>query len=178
MATVTFGSEDAIYGSGFYAEAVYGEFGPTLIPDSVSASIFTGSLILFGDSNTEAKENSLNSFLGGVQKSGGAEAQLNSEELSSNIGTVIIRATVGLTGQQANSSVGFVKANVVEFVPGITINSFSSGVEIEAGAFEGLTSVSGFSGVGQTSESGQQFDFNGVKELYDRRRTVVLPRVA
>lgn len=244
MTIVTFGSDDAIYGSGVYREAVYGEFGPTLVPNSVFASTSVGAFNVSGDSNlttvgvegssfggvVEANITELigqeggpeaaqgfagslqvnvsenlsstfantftgnlsvsansnltlpgtvsNSLLGNVQNSAGASFEPTTQELSSGLGTVIIRATVGLTGQTLSSFVGNLRPNVTEFVLGLSINSSVGFVKTEAIANQNLNTLTLVAESGNTEETSTRFDFGAVKNLYDRRRTVVLPRVA
>lgn len=244
MTTVTFGSEDAVYGSGVYGEAVYGEFGPTLTPNSVSASTSVGAFNVSADGNLTAAgaEGSIsggvaeaniteligqeggpeaaqgfagsvqvnvsenlsstfantstgnvsvsansnlslsgaasNSFLGNVQNSAGAFVEPTTQELSSDLGTVIIRATVGLTGQTLSPSVGRLQPNVTELVFGLGSNSSVGPISTGARANQSLNTLTLVARSGNTEETSTQFDFEVVKDLYDRQRTVVLPRVA
>jgi len=242
MTTITFGSEDAIFGSGVYGEAVYGEFGPTLLIDGfsttssvgvldtsananttlvgvtgesfvgdvtanitelievgpsaaqsavgtvqvniseilvgVSATGFAGDLSFEAKANTTPEGAEVTALEGTVEASGGALESLNGVEGTTTLGTVIISATVGLTGQQLNGSVGVVKPNIVEYISGVSVTSAVSTTEEFGTATQVLPSVFATSQVGNTTEVGVVFNFEAVKETYDRRRTIRLSRVA
>lgn len=242
MTTITFGSEDAIFGSGVYGEAVYGEFGPTLLIDGfsttssvgvldtsananttlvgvtgesfvgnvtanitelievgppaaqsavgtvqvniserlvgVSATGFAGDLSFEAEANTTPEGVEATVLEGVVEASGGALESLNGVEGTTALGTVIIPATVGLTGQQLNGSVGVVKPNIVEYISGVSATSAVSTTDEFGTAIQVLPSVFATGQAGNTTEVGVVFNFEAVKETYDRRRTIRLSRVA
>lgn len=242
MATITFGSEDAIYGSGVYNEAVYGEFGPTLLINGVSGSSSAGTLDVSANASTSINGVTGTSFVGNVtadvtelietgppaaqssvgtvqvniseilvgasatgfagelsfnaqantttggtegtalegtaEASGGALESLTGVEGTTALGTVIIVAAVGLEGQQLNSSLGVVKPNIVEYIPGVFATGATNTTEEFGEANETLTPILATSQAGNTTETGVVFNFEAVKETYDRKRTVRLSRVA
>jgi len=240
MATITYGSEDAIYGSGVYNEAVYGEFGPTLLIDGVSTTSSVGTLSTSAQASTtlvgvsatgsvgvvienvtevlvgaEATSSigtvqvNISEILTGVeatgasgsftfvaeanttvtgaegvvtegviQPSGGASQSLTGVEGTSALGTVVITATVGLAGQQVDSALGAVQVNLIEYITGVTSTGAAGTTEELGKANKTLSSVFATGSAGNTSETAVVFDFEAVKETYDRRRTIKLPRVA
>lgn len=145
---------------------------------STFANTFTGDVSVSANSNLSLSGTVSSSFLGNVQNSAGAFVEPTTQELSSDLGTVIIRATVGLTGQTLSSSVGNLRPNVTELVLGLNTNSSVGSVETEAKANQSLSTLTLVAESGNTEETSTQFDFDAVKNLYDRQRTVVLPRVA
>jgi hypothetical protein len=240
MATITYGSEDAIYGSGVYDLAVYGEFGPTLSIEGFSATTAVGNLDTSAEANTtpagvfatgavgslvvditevlvgvEATSTlgsvqvniseiltgvqatgSVGSFTfttevnltltgvqataleGVVQPSGGATKSLTGVSGTSAIGTVVITATTGLTGQQLNGSVGLLQVNITENITGVFATSNFGDTEESGKANHTPTSIELTGASGNTSETGVVFDFESVKETYGRKRTVILSRAA
>lgn len=178
MATITYGSEDAIYGSGVYNEAVYGEFGPTLLIDGVSATSSVGTLTTSAEANTTLNGAEGTTTEGVVQPSGGALKSLTGVSGTATLGQIIIDATTELTGQQLDSTLGTVQVNLIEYITGVTSTGATGTTEELGEANQILGSVSATGFAGDTSETAVVFDFEAVKETYDRRRTIKLPRVA
>jgi len=123
---------------------------PTEVLDSVSATISVN----FGQVNVAA-------IISGVSATGAVGTLeekptevLESVSATGIIGNVGVGATQALTGVAATISVGtFTISNTVT-----------------------LTGVVGTTAAGQTTETGVIFDFGAVRDLYDRDRTVYVPR--
>lgn len=178
MATITYGSEDAIYSSGVYNEAVYGEFGPTLLIDGVSTTSSVGTLSTSAEANTTLSGVEGATAEGIVQPSGGALESITGVEGTATLGQIIIDATTELTGQQLNSTLGSIQINLIEYITGFISTGAAGTTEENGTANQTLGSVFATGSAGSTSENGVVFDYESVKNTYDRRRTVILPRVA
>lgn len=180
MATITYGSEDAIYSSGVYNEAVYGEFGPTLLIDGVSATSSVGTLTTSAQANTTLNGVEGAATEGVVQPFGGALESLTGVSGTATLGQIIIDATTELTGQQLDSALGSIQVNLIliEYITGVTSTATLGTTEELGTANQILGSAFATGSAGNTSETAVVFDFEAVKETYDRRRTIKLPRVA
>ena len=174
MTTITYGSDDAIYNSGVYGEAVYGEFGPTLLIDSVSASASLGTVQVSVNVETTLNGFELVALEGAVEASGGALESLTGLEGTSSLGNVSIRATAGLVGQQLNVSLGSIKPNVIEHLPSLSATGFVGTTQERGVANKTLPSLSASIQLGDTTETAVVFNFEAIKEKYDRKRTVII----
>lgn len=174
MVTVTYGSGDAVYGSGVYNLAVYGEYGPTLSVTGFGSTSSLGTITVAAEANKNLVGNQLVTTQGVITVAGEAVETLAGVSGTSSLGSVTISASTGLTGQQLTSSLGLVKANITEYLLGVSATS-SSGLTTETGiANHTLSSATSTGFAGSTTETGVVFNFEAVKERYDRERTVIL----
>jgi len=111
----------------------------------------------------------------GVQANPGAGA--TGVESTGSIGTLehsnttLLQSVVGTVPEPS------VEPQITEVIGGV----FATGAVNDAFTFSNthvITSVGMTGTAGQTTETGVLFDFEGVKTLYDRRRTIYIPRAA
>ena len=173
-------SSDAIYGIGVYGQASYGIVEPVV---QVAGVTGTGAVapVVAGGFEIDITERIDN----GVEATGqvGSPTQIKvgagatGVEATGSIGTLEHSNTKELTGVVGTVPEPSVEPQITEVIGGV----FATGAVNDNFTFSNstlLTGVEGTTVVGQTTETGVQFDFQAVSALYSRRRTVYIPRVA
>ena len=170
----------ARYGVGIYGTSRYGEADITASIAGVSA---TGAIapIVAGGFEVDISER-----LGSVAATGTAgTVQVNVAEVlagvsaTGSIGTPqpIVSFSVDVVGVSAVASLGTVEAKTTEVV-NIGVSATGAVGSLTLHTTAGIAGVQGTFTVGAGTYTGVQFDFNAVRELYDRRRTSVIDRAA
>ncbi len=81
-----------------------------------------------------------------------------------------------LTGVSATTSLGAVEVFIVVNVVGVSATGAVGSIGTSTSA--GLSGIQGTSAVGTISTTAVVFNYNAVRDLYDRRRTVNIERAA
>lgn len=166
MATITYGSEDAIYGSGVYNLAVYGEYGPTLLIDGVSSSSSVGTFGTSAKANTTLVGLFTTGAAGTLETSAKANTTLVGISSTSSVGFVQVNTSEVLTGVQITGSVGsftFV-AEANKTITGAQAVASEGIAQASGDALQNLTGVSGTLALGTvvisatTGLTGQQLN--------------------
>lgn len=89
----------------------------------------------------------------------------------------IVSFSVDVIGVSAVASLGTVEAKTTEVV-NIGVSATGAVGSLTLHTTAGISGVQGTFTVGTGTYSGVQFDFNAVRELYDRRRTSMIDRAA
>jgi hypothetical protein len=192
----------ATYGVGVYGSAKYGRI--EIVVFNLDAATATGSIgslavnITTGISGVSATgaispvvaggfEIDISEVIStGVSATGSVGTfQLNVDEklsglsATATIGTPqpIVSFSVDVVGVGAVAFLGNIEAKTTEVVD-IGVSATGAVGTLTLHTTAGITGVQGTFAVGTGTYTGVQFDFNAVRELYDRRRTSVIDRAA
>jgi len=173
-------SVDAIYGIGVYGQASYGIVEPVV---QVAGVTGTGAVapVVAGGFEIDITER----IDTGVEATGqvGSPTQIKvgagatGVEATGSIGVLEHSNTKELTGVAGTIPEPSVEPQVTEIVSGVLATGAINGTFTHSNTHV-VTSVGMTGTAGQTTETGVLFDFEAVKELYDRRRTIRIGRAA
>jgi hypothetical protein len=103
---------------------------------------------------------------------------LGSVEGTGSIGTLSFSNTLTLLGVQGQTEFGQLKVNTTEFLDSVSATGQVNAVDVTASSNIVIASVSATGFVQPTTQTGVVFNFEAVKEIYSRQRTIYLSRVA
>tara|TARA_R110000796_G_scaffold183447_1_gene299854 strand:- start:1 stop:540 length:540 start_codon:yes stop_codon:yes gene_type:complete len=176
-----YGTNDALYGTGTFGSAVFGSLSPTRSVAGVSATISV-TAVNAGGFEIDISENISTGVVG--TGSIGSVGLGNSSSVAGvtstvSIGQIIIDNFTILTGVVGTGEIGTVEPQTTEIMSGVsatvTVNTFTS---VTGKANQTPTSVVGTGVIGTVTKTAVVFDFQAVKELYSRRRTILIDRAA
>jgi hypothetical protein len=164
----------------------------TEILASVSGTSSTNAVVLKANSKITLASVSATGAVGTLEAKSTEILDSVSATISVNFGRVNIAAIIG--GVSATGAVGTLEEKPIEVLESVSATGSIGGVDVGATAkisgaaaviFVGTvaigntvtpTGVVGTTAAGQTTETGIIFDFVAVRDLYDRKRTVYIPR--
>ena len=176
-----YGTNDAIYGTGTFGSAVFGSLSPTRSVAGVSATISV-TAVNAGGFEIDISENISTGVVGtGAIGSVGLGNSSSVAGVTStvSIGQITIDNFTILTGVVGTVEIGTVEPQTTEIMSGVsatvTVNTFTS---VTGKASQTPTSVVGTGAIGTVTQTAVVFDFAAVKDLYSRRRTILIDRAA
>ena len=159
-----YGTNDALYGTGTFGSAVSvtavnaGGFEIDISERISTGVVGTGAIGSVGLGNS--------SSVAGVTS-------------TVSIGQITIDNFTILTGVVGTGEIGTVEPQTTEVMSGVsatvTVNTFTS---VTGKANQTPTSVVGTGAIGAVTKTAVVFDFAAVKDLYSRRRTILIDRAA
>ena len=176
-----YGTNDALYGTGTFGSAVFGSLSPTRSVAGVSATISV-TAVNAGGFEIDISENISTGVVGtGAIGSVGLGNSSSVAGVTStvSIGQITIDNFTILTGVVGTGEIGTVEPQTTEIMSGVsatvTVNTFTS---VTGKANQTPTSVVSTGAVGTVTQTAVVFDFFAVKDLYSRRRTILIDRAA
>ena len=176
-----YGTNDALYGTGTFGSAVFGSLSPTRSVAGVSATISV-TAVNAGGFEIDISENISTGVVGtGAIGSVGLGNSSSVAGVTStvSIGQITIDNFTILTGVVGTGEIGTVEPQTTEVMSGVsatvTVNTFTS---VTGKANQTPTSVVSTGAVGTVTQTAVVFDFFAVKDLYSRRRTILIDRAA
>mgnify|MGYP003677126440 FL=1 len=176
-----YGTNDALYGTGTFGSAVFGSLSPTRSVAGVSATISV-TAVNAGGFEIDISENISTGVVGtGAIGSVGLGNSSSVAGVTStvSIGQITIDNFTILTGVVGTVEIGTVEPQTTEVMSGVsatvTVNTFTS---VTGKANQTPTSVVGTGAIGAVTKTAVVFDFAAVKDLYSRRRTILIDRAA
>ena len=176
-----YGTNDALYGTGTFGSAVFGSLSPTRSVAGVSATVSV-TAVNAGGFEIDISENISTGVVGtGAIGSVGLGNSSSVAGVTStvSIGQITIDNFTILTGVVGTGEIGTVEPQTTEVMSGVsatvTVNTFTS---VTGKANQTPTSVVGTGAIGAVTKTAVVFDFAAVKDLYSRRRTILIDRAA
>ena len=176
-----YGTNDALYGTGTFGSAVFGSLSPTRSLAGVSATVSV-TAVNAGGFEIDISERISTGVVGtGAIGSVGLGNSSSVAGVTStvSIGQITIDNFTILTGVVGTVEIGTVEPQTTEVMSGVsatvTVNTFTS---VTGKANQTPTSVVGTGAIGAVTKTAVVFDFFAVKDLYSRRRTILIDRAA
>ena len=176
-----YGTNDALYGTGTFGSAVFGSLSPTRSVTGVSA---TGSItaVNAGGFEIDISERVTVSLVGtgAIGSVGiGNSSSVSGVTSTVSIGQITIDNFTILTGVVSTVEVGTVEPQITEALLSVSatgqVNTFAS---VTGKASQTPTSVVGTGAIGTLGNTAVVFNFDAVKDLYSKRRTILIDRAA
>ena len=176
-----YGTNDALYGTGTFGSAVFGSLSPTRSVAGVSATVSV-TAVNAGGFEIDISERISTGVVGtGAIGSVGLGNSSNVAGVTStvSIGQITIDNFTILTGVVGTGAIGTVEPQTTEVMSGVSatvsVNTFTS---VTGKANQTPTTVVATGAIGTVTKTAVVFDFFAVKDLYSRRRTILIDRAA
>ena len=176
-----YGTNDALYGTGTFGSAIFGSLSPNRSVTGVSATVSV-TAVNAGGFEIDISERVDASLVttGAIGSVGiGNSSSLSGVTSTVSIGQITIDNFTILTGVVGTGSIGLLEHSNTTSLSGVTstgqVNTFES---VTGKANQTPTSVVSTGAVGTVTQTAVVFDFFAVKDLYSRRRTILIDRAA